>query len=176
MKKWIACQAAILFLLPVEIKADAENQSSHTIYVKPEHGNTPVAVRPGYTFRGAHDGIAVPEQHPDMVFKSVDNVNITVDRAGNVFISGGSFVERAGQSIIGGWKHGDFKNQHRDWKPLIELSRQRQTQRGPKNSAETKGVAVTKGAKAGEETSPRSGPTRSIRNMSTAHWNSSTIR
>ena len=58
-----------------------DNQSSHTIYVKPEGNGASVAVRPGGAYAGRHDGVAAPHLRQRQVYKTYDHVGVTVTDA-----------------------------------------------------------------------------------------------
>ncbi len=55
-----------------------ENQSDHTIYVKPENSSGAVPVPPGGVYADRFDGISAPHIRSGHVFKTVDYVGATV--------------------------------------------------------------------------------------------------
>lgn len=59
-----------------------DNQSDHTIYVKPEDGSAAVEVRPGGVYPGRHDGISAPHIRNGQVLKTSDYVGATVTNSG----------------------------------------------------------------------------------------------
>ena len=58
-----------------------DNQSDHPIYVKPEGSGSSVAVRPGGSYAGRHDGVAAPHLRQGEVYKTYDHVGVTVTDA-----------------------------------------------------------------------------------------------
>ena len=85
-----------------------ENRTLHTIYLLPETGGAPVAVHPGERAAQPMDAWADPTlyqlDHKMVVYKIVDNISVVYERDGRVITWGGSFNERMGQYLEGGWK------------------------------------------------------------------------
>jgi hypothetical protein len=106
------------------------NNSTSTIWVKPGNSDTAVAVPPGEPYIGDQDGIAIPEHQPGKVFKTVDNIDATVNPDGSVTTSGGTPIEQAGQFFKGSWKDQSWLEERqskgdRGWDDLFDQSRRK---------------------------------------------------
>lgn len=80
-----------------------KNNSSNTVYIKPENDDVPVAVEKGTAYIGKQDGIAVPIKHPGKVYKTVNDVDAVVDKNGDIDYSSNDLLGMAGQPVKGGW-------------------------------------------------------------------------
>lgn len=84
------------------------NHSKCPIWIKEEGNGTTHVVMPGGTHSGTQDGYSSPCTHPCKVFKTVKNIDVTVNPDGNGTTSGGNLYEQGGQIIRGGWKDASF--------------------------------------------------------------------
>lgn len=110
---------------------DVTNNSSRTIWVKPEDPDQPlVELPPGQVYRGPQDGFTDPSR-PGRFYKTVNKVNACVNDRGDLDWSvdpGASWVQRlkalVGQPMLGGLKDLSFASPgaHPDWKPLYDKS------------------------------------------------------
>lgn len=105
---------------------DVTNNTSGTVWVKPENDTTPVKLPPSKTFKGPQDGFTHPDR-PGKVFKTTDNNDAVCSSGGGVETEPSPDlgpVDRlrasASQAAGGGWKDSSFKNKHSDWKALFE--------------------------------------------------------
>ena len=77
---------------------DVTNSSGGVMWVKPETGTKPIALRPGEKYVGPQDGFTHPDV-PNKVFKTVNNIDAVCKPGGKVDTSGGNIKEKAGQLI-----------------------------------------------------------------------------
>ena len=109
----------------------ARNNTKNVIFAKPSEGETPVEIKPGATYDGDTDGIADPCSRPGEVFKNVDFTDVTVTPSttvatpatGLVGVPPAAIVVMAFQALRGGWKGEEFRQEHKDWRPLFEASK-----------------------------------------------------
>jgi hypothetical protein len=99
-----------------------KNNTKCRIYVKPENGTTPVPVYPGGEYPGKQDGYADPCKFPNQVFKTVDDVDVTLDSDHDPDTNGGPM-----QWFLGGWKDKDWqkklhKKKDHGWDELFKKS------------------------------------------------------
>jgi RHS repeat-associated protein len=83
---------------------DIVNNSNFTVWVKPELTKQAVMLPPKDRYPDPHDGFAIPGARPNEVYKTVQGIDVTINPDGTVTESGGSFTQKIGQFITGGWK------------------------------------------------------------------------
>lgn len=104
-----------------------KNNTNCRIYVKPETSSHPVPVYPGGEYSGAQDGYADPCEFKNQVFKTVDNVDVTIGPDHKPTTSGGGIKGAVGQLTIGGvkdttWQTDLHKKKDYGWDELFKMS------------------------------------------------------
>ena len=92
------------------------NNSSFTIWAKPEDGVKPFKVKPGET-ASSIDGFVIPDTAPGRVFKVPGSVSVKVDATGKVTADG--ILDWIVLKLRGGWQNSSFGGKHPDWKPVM---------------------------------------------------------
>ena len=92
------------------------NNSSFTIWAKPEDGVKPFKVKPGET-ASSIDGFVIPDTAPGRVFKVPGSVSVKVDATGKVTADG--ILDWIVLKLRGGWQDSSFGGKHPDWKPVM---------------------------------------------------------
>jgi len=85
-----------------------ENETDFVTYVLPEEGGDPVRIEAHSRFEGGIDAWVDPalarRDESALVFKVVDGISVRYTEDLKVRLEGGSWYERIGQSMEGGWK------------------------------------------------------------------------
>ena len=111
------------------------NDSSRTIWVKPEDTTDAIPIPPGSAWPQDQDGLADPDMHPNQVYKSVNGVDLWVNEDGSIdwrtdgegfWRVRGAFWEQF--SPRGGWKDEDWlkglhKKKDSGWDNLFKKSK-----------------------------------------------------
>ena len=115
MTKRLASLGALLLILG-SFRLHAEdastrffaNESERVVFILPEEGGDAVAVESGERYEGGIDAWMDPqlarENSEALVFKVVDGISVIYKVDLEVVLKGGSWFERLGQKIEGGWK------------------------------------------------------------------------
>jgi hypothetical protein len=113
-KRLVKLGALLLILGSFRLHAEAAstrffaNESEGVVFILPEEGGDAVAVDPGARYEGGIDAWIDPqlarENSAALVFKVVDGISVLYSRDLEVILKGGSWFERLGQKIEGGWK------------------------------------------------------------------------
>ena len=111
------------------------NNSTCTIWYKPESAGNLALPLPCGESSYWHDGVAVPESHQGQVFKNSTGVNVSVGPGGTVqawYFFGTELFLRRYQDRDGGWKGQDWLAERHsmpvpdnDWNQLFEASQKR---------------------------------------------------
>ena len=95
---------------------DVKNSSSCPVVVKPgSDKDPPVVVPPGGEYKGTQDGVYTCCGDKCQVYKTVNNINVTVTSDNSFDWSGGSLKEKIGQVCIGGCKDDNFLKKWPNW-------------------------------------------------------------
>ena len=81
-----------------------ENNSSNTIFYKPEEDSKVSSIEPGKDLYAPVDGIAAPHLHKGMVYKITDGVHVTVTNNGVNISKVSGLKNKLAMIVRGGWK------------------------------------------------------------------------
>lgn len=93
----------LLLFFPIICQAKLVNDFTQTVYFIPEDSATIHALAAGKTYENAIDFITMPELEKNKIYKVVDFISVTVNKAGEIEFSAGNPVSWLMQTLIGGW-------------------------------------------------------------------------
>ena len=85
------------------------NNSDYTIWYKEEDSSVTHSIAPHSTYDGTQDGLT-SHLHHDMVYKTCNNINATVNADGTIDWSGETLIQQLAQIASGGWKDTHWLN------------------------------------------------------------------
>jgi RHS repeat-associated protein len=104
-----------------------KNNTPYTIFVKDEFTDKVTMIAPGGVWPYRQDGFSAPAIRKCQVYKTGDDINVTVNSDGSVTKEGGSRFEQAYDFLMGGWEDGSWldgliANGDTGWRFLFETA------------------------------------------------------